>query len=340
MGDLKFGLNIGTYNIGISSISAKEILVEKNVIAVRDEKLVIGYGDNAYEMFEKTPENVEIIFPVENSVISDIDKMQAVLEGLYKKLNKGKMIRGTEFLVAVPSDTTEVEKRSFHELVANSKIRPRNISIVEKSIADSIACAIDHRSPRGNLIVNMGADTTEISVISLGGIVLHKTVRLGGNKLNEMIVNAIRHKDGKLIGMKSAEILKCSLVDLSAKPQYGETSIFGRVMATGLPSRTVINSHTVTDAIIDPLLLIIDEVKRVLERTPPELAADIKDNGVFLLGGSSMLKNFDRLFAHKTGLRVNRINDPANSTIRGVTRIFSNSLYDGLRYYPEEKVYN
>lgn len=340
MSDLKYGLNIGTANVSISNVKTREILVEKNAVAVRDRKNIIGYGDDAYEMFEKNPENVEVIFPVQDGVISDLDMMQAILEGLYKKLNKGKMVKGSEFLVSVPTDTTEVEKRAFHELVANSKIRPKSISVVEQSIADSICCGIDPKSPKGNILVNIGADVTDISIISLGGIVLTKTVKIAGNKLNEAIISAIRQQEGKLIGVKSAEALKCNLVDLSTAPEYGEMKLFGRVILTGLPSRMIVGSELINNVVRNYMEQIIDEVKRVLEKTPPELSADIVENGIYLLGGSSRLKNLDQMFAKGTGLKINPVSDPANSTIRGVTRIFGNSKYDYLRYFPEEKEYN
>ncbi|MCF0142087.1 MAG: rod shape-determining protein [Parasporobacterium sp.] len=340
MMDTKFGLDIGTCNIRLSSIGSGEILTEKNVIAIKNNKLILGFGDEAYEMFEKAPEYIDVIFPVVDGVISDIDKLQLILENQFKKLNYGKITKGSDFLIAVPTDTTEVEKRAFHELVANSKIKPRSISVVEKSIADAVCCGIDMHSPKGNIIVNIGADTTDISVISMGGIVLSSTTKVAGNKLNEVIMNAIRLRDEKLIGMKSAEQLKFNLADLSEDPKKSELTIFARVMATGLPVRTTIDSDIINETIHTALKPVIDAVKRTLERTPPELAADIVETGIFLVGGTSNIRNIDELFSRETGLRVNLIHDPINSTIRGVTKIFSSSKYDSVRYYPKEKVYN
>ena len=340
MSESRYGLNIGTKNIGISSIGSKEILVEKNVIAIRDEKYVIGYGDDAYDMFEKAPENVEVVFPVSMGVISDLGKSQVILEGLYKKLNRGKMVKGSEFLIAVPTDTTEVEKRAFHELVANSRIRPRSISVVEKSVADSIACGIDPKSSEGNILVNIGADTTDISVISLGGIVICKTIKIAGNRFNELIINAVRAEHEVLIGNKTAEMLKMKLIDFGAKPEFKEMTVFGRVISTGLPRKITINGKLVTDAITGPVKTIIEDTKRVLEKTPPELASDTQENGIYLLGGSALLNNISDLFERETRLKVNLAADPANSTIRGVTKIFSSPKYDSLRYFPEEKEYN
>ena len=340
MSDAKYGLDIGTCNVRLSYVNTGEILTEKNAITLRDNKYVLGYGDDAYDMFEKAPENVEVVFPVVDSVISDIDKMQLILEYLYKKLNYGKNVKGADFLIAVPTDTTEVEKRAFHELVANSKIRPRSISVVEKSVADAVYCGVDINSPRGNIIVNIGASTTDISVISLGGIVLCNTIKTAGNSINEGIINAVRQSEGKLIGMKSAEQLKFNLADLGYIPEHREMQIFGRVLATGLPVRTSISSELINPVAAEVMEPIVDAVKRTLEKTPPELAADIVDNGLFLLGGSANMKNIDTLFARETGLKVNLMPDPINSTIKGATKIMSSSKYDSVRYFPQEKVYN
>ena len=339
MSDLRYGLNIGTFNISISSIAAREILVENNVNAIRDGQYVIGYGNDAYEMFEKAPENVEVAFPVQGSVISDLDKMTVVLEGLYKKLNRGKMVRGAEFLVAVPTDTTEVEKRAFHELVANSKIRPRSISVVEKCVADAISCGIDPSSPRGSLLVNIGADTTDIAVMSLGGIVLCRTLKFAGNRFNELIMNAVRKQEGKLIGIKSAQMLKGRLADFSNNPRHAEMNLFGRVMSTGLPAKMTIQSEMVTESLSDAMRTITEETRRMLEKAPPELAADIEEDGIYLLGGSSLFRGLNDFFEKETELKVNPMQDPANSTIRGVTKIFASPKMDNLRYYPEEKEY-
>ena len=340
MSDAKYGLDIGTCNVRLSYVNTGEILTEKNAITIKDRKIILGYGDDAYEMFEKAPENVEVVFPVVEGVISDIDKMQLILEFLYKKLNYGKMVRGSDFLIAVPTDTTEVEKRAFHELVANSKIKPRSISVVEKSVADAVYCGVDIASPRGNIIVNIGADTTDISVVSLGGIVLCNTIKVAGNSINENIINTVKQSEGKLIGFKSAEQLKFNLVDLGMRPAHNEMKLFGRVLSSGLPVRTTISSELINPVVMETIEPIIDGVKRTLEKTPPELAADIVENGMYLLGGSANMKNIDSLFSRETGLKVNLMPDPINSTIKGATKIMSSSKYDSVRYFPQEKVYN
>ena len=340
MREEKFGLDIGSNNIRISSLNLGKFISEKNVIAIRDDKFVIGYGDNAYDMFEKAPSNVTVTFPVKDSVISDCEKMQAILEFLFKKLNGGKIVKNGHFLISVPSDITEVEKRAFHELVADSKLRAKSIFMVDRSSADSVGCGIDIQSAKGNFLVNMGADTTDISVMSLGSLVLSKSVKIAGQKIDEAIVSAVKQSEGKLIGLKMAEQLKIKLTDLTAMPESKEETIFARVMSTGLPVRTTIRSEIINPAVINTLKPLIDIIKNALEKTPPELAADIIENGIYLQGGTANIKGIGNLLAKETGLRVKLIKDPANSTIRGVTTIFSRPRYDSIKFIPKEKEYN
>ena len=340
MSEEKYGLDIGSWNIRLSSLEAGTFISEKNFIAVKDKKIAIAYGDEAYEMFERAPENIEVSSPVQDSVISEIDKMQMILEYIYKKINRGKIPRGASFLISVPTDTTEVEKRAFHELVANSKLRPRTLYMVEKSVADAVGCGIDIKSPKGNFMVNIGADTTDITVISLGSIVINHKVKIAGRQFNDAIINAVKYSENKLIGYKTAENLKMSLADLGDNPADREMQIFARVMATGLPVRTVISSDTINMAVKEAIRPLLDIVRSTLEKTPPELAADIIENGIYLQGGSASILNIGELFARETGIKVKLLKDPANSTIRGVTTILSSSKYDSIRYIPKEKEYN
>ena len=228
MSDEKYGLDIGTWNIRLSALDSGTFISEKNVIAVKNKKIVIGYGDEAFEMYERAPENVEVSFPVQDSVISEIDKMQMILEYIFKKINRGKIIKGGNFLISVPSDTTEVEKRAFHELVANSKLRARSIYMVEKSVADAVGCGIDMKSPKGNFIVNIGADTTDISVLSLGSIVINHKIKIAGRRFDEAIINAVKQHHQRLIGYRTAEQLKIELSDMGDDPEISEMQIYAK----------------------------------------------------------------------------------------------------------------
>lgn len=336
----RYGISIGTQNIGISSIQTRETVVEKNCIAVKDGKLGIALGDEAYAIFERAPENVEVVFPVEYGVISDLGKMAVILEGLYKKLCKGKIVKGSDFLIAIPSDTTEVERRAFHELVADSKLKPHSISLIDKCVADAVDCGIEPTDGEGNMIVNIGADTTDISVIANGGIVVCKTIKFGGNRFTESIINTIKQSEGVLVGFKSAEQIKHTVVDVSGKEEEREITLFGRQIATGLPSKLSISTDLVSESVAGMVDVIFEDVKRTLDKVSPELIADINKNGIYLVGGTANLRGLPRLFANTCKMKINLVKGPENSTIRGVIRAFSNPRYDKVRYYPQEKVYD
>ncbi len=340
MSNNRYCLSIGTRTAAIASISAKEMLVENNCIAVKDNKYITACGDSAYEMYEKSPENIDVSFPVEGGVISDVKKMQAILENLYKRLNSGKLIKGSEFLIAVPTDATEVEKRAFCELVLNSKIKPKNISVVEKSIADAVYCGMEPADPTGKFIVNIGADTTTLSIVSTGGIVSEKTLRFGGNKFNEQVISLLRQQEGRLIGAKSAEELKISLADLSENAPERSAKVYARSIETGLPVKTSVDSSLVNSAVKGSISLISEDIMRLLEKVPYELELDIRENGIYLTGGSAYLGGIGSFLSGSTGLAVNTVKDPGNSTIRGLIKIFSDRKYNNMRYFPEEKIYN
>ncbi|MBQ3665543.1 MAG: rod shape-determining protein [Lachnospiraceae bacterium] len=334
-----YGIDLGTSNFKIYSLTNKKTINEKNVIAKKNRDEVFQYGDPAFEMYEKAPANIEITFPVKFGVIADIRNMDSLFECFFKKLN-GKSLSGSgDFCIAVPTDITEVEKRAFYDMIAESRVRAKHINVVEKPIADAVGVGIDVDSPKGNLIVNIGSDTTEISVISLGGIVLSKLIKTGGSKLDESICSIVRKKYNLIIGRRTAEQIKINLAD--AMNDSEDTYVaYGRNIVTGLPTSKEISSALVYEAISEHLHSIIDSVKVILERTPPELAADIISTGVYLTGGSSQINNLDTLFNKETGLDVNTSEDPEETVIRGIAEILSDDKLSGLMYVPREKQYN
>lgn len=339
MAHKKYGLDIGTYNVKISSLDAQRFLSEKNTISIKDDKYIMGTGNEAYEMFEKAPESVQVYFPAEKGVISDINKEKLVLEYVYKKINDGKNERGATFLIAVPNDTTEVEKRAFYDIVEDSKIHPRHISMIDKSVADAVACHIDIDDKKASLVINSGCGTTDISVISEGGIVTSKKLTIAGREISEAIINAIKSSQGKLIGMKSADQLKCELADLDPYASERSMLIFGREIATGLPVKTTISSALINKTIVTTLQPVADTIKILLDQIPPEMAKDIREKGIYLTGGTAAMKNIEIFFRKDIGLPMNILKDPASSTIRGITRVLANPMYDRLRYYPGDKGY-
>ena len=178
-----YGIDIGTSNFKMCCKEKDTILNEKNIIAIANKKDLLAFGDEAYEMYEKAPENIEVSFPVKFGVIADIENMQTLLLNFFNKVNGDKKNTGNnDFYIAVPTDVTEVEKRAFYELVADSKVKAKNIYIVDKPVADAIGAGLDVTKSRGIMMVNIGAETTEISVLSLGGIVISKSIKIGGNR--------------------------------------------------------------------------------------------------------------------------------------------------------------
>ena len=288
-----YGVDIGTSNLKMCCNEKGKILNEKNIIAIANKNEVLAFGDEAYEMYEKAPENIEVSFPVKFGVIADIENMQTLLVSFFNKINDDKKFSGnTDFYIAVPTDVTEVEKRAFYELVAESKVKAKNIFIVDKPVADAIGAGLDVTKSKGIMVVNIGAETTEISVISLGGIVISKSIKIGGNKLDDSIISIIR-----------------------------------------------ISSDVIYSAIVDPLHSIMDSIKVILERTPPELAADIIKDGIYVTGGTSNISNLEKFIHQETNLNVNIVENPAESVVRGLIDVVNKPEFAKIPYTPQDKKY-
>lgn len=335
-----YGVDLGTSNIKLYSSAGDVVLNEKNIIAIKNKKEIFSFGDLAFEMYQKAPENIVVSFPLKYGVIADIRNMETLFNCFYKKINNNKNVTGADFCIAVPTDITEVEKRAFYDVIMDTKIKLHKITIVEKPIADAAGVGIDVNSPNGHLIVNIGFDTTEISVISLGGIVLSKLIKTGGSKFDEAICNVIRKKYNLIIGSRSAEQVKIELADAMNESADKIAMTYGRNIVTGLPNAREISGDLVHEALSELLHQIIENIKVILERTPPELSADIIARGIYLTGGSSEIKNLDKLITAETGLKVNIIDKPSESVIRGISKIVKEPELSGLMYIPREKQYD
>lgn len=335
-----YGVDIGTSNFKMCCKEKDKILNEKNIIAIANKNNLLAFGDEAYEMYEKAPENIEVSFPVKYGVIADIENMQSLLYSFFNKINEDKKYSGnTDFYIAVPTDVTEVEKRAFYELVADSKVRAKNIYIVDKPVADAIGAGLDVTKSKGIMIVNIGAETTEISVLSLGGIVISKSVKIGGNKLDDSIISIVRKEYNLVIGSKTAEGLKKELGS-AVKTEEKFAPGFGRNVLSGLPVSVDISSDVIYSAIVDPLHSIMDSIKVILERTPPELAADIIKNGIYVSGGTSSINNLEKFIKNETNLNVNIVDNPSESVVRGLMGVVSNPEFASVAYTPQDKNYD
>ncbi|MDY5576424.1 MAG: rod shape-determining protein [Lachnospiraceae bacterium] len=335
-----YGVDLGTSNIKMYSSASDNILNEKNVIAIKNKNDIFSYGNQAFEMYEKAPANIAVSFPVKYGVIADIKNMETLFNCFFKKLNGGKNVTGADYCIAVPTDVTEVEKRAFYDVILDAKLKAKNITVVEKPIADAVGMGIDVESPNGHMIVDIGADTTEISVISLGGIVLSKLIKTGGTKFDEAICGIVRKKYNLVIGSRSAEQIKIQLADAVEPSEDISGMTYGRNILTGLPNAREISASLIHEAINELLHQIIENIKLILERTPPELTADIYAKGIYLTGGSAQIMNIDKLITEETGLKVNMAENPSETVIRGIASIVTTPELMGLTYVPREKQYN
>lgn len=328
-----FGIDLGTYNIKIYNGFKETISSHKNMIAIQNRRNLFAYGDDAFTMYEKAPDNIAVTFPLKYGVIADINNMQMLLHNFINDEMDGN-IRAADYYISVPTDITQVEKRAFFDLVRDSNIRARNIYIVEKAIADGIGMDVDMRFSQGFFVVNIGYETTEISILSLGGIVLSKLIKIGGKKFDESIRNMIRKEYNLLIGEKTAERVKIELPELERLEQ--DAIVYGRDIVTGLPVERAIPTVLIERAMREHFETIIDDIRMILERTPPELGADIYKKGIFLTGGSSIIGDFDDLISKSTGLKVLHSANMEGSVAYGLSQIIRNENLRNIAYAMED----
>ncbi|MCI7491769.1 MAG: rod shape-determining protein [Lachnobacterium sp.] len=325
-----YGIDLGTSNFKIFCKSNGKIMKEKNTIAVINKNEIYAYGDAAYAMYEKAPDSINVVFPVVEGVIADYNFLQRMIFDFLESKMKAKS-KNAEFIVAVPTDITDVEKRAFYELFYKSKSRPKNVLLCEKPIADAVGLGIDVNEPTGVMIVDMGADTTEISVISLGGLVLSDLLHFGGNRIDESIISYIRKEYNLVIGQKTAKALKETIG--SGLPGREESmTVVGRDVVSGLPIEMEIPAEVVYEAMKINLANICNSIKMILEKTPPELARDIIHSGIYITGGGSLLHDIDKLFEQITNIKVNTTEVPEESAARGLVKIVSDSKFKRLPF--------
>ncbi|MCI9231383.1 MAG: rod shape-determining protein [Lachnospiraceae bacterium] len=329
MANNAFGIDLGTNNIKIYSRGDDQIMVEKNMIAIENKKVLFAYGNSAFEMYEKAPGNIHISYPLTNGVIADIKNMETLVRYFVGDLQKGNC-KPADFYIAVPTDVTDVEKRAFYDLIKYANVKAKKIMVVEKAVADGLGLDIDVKNSQGVLVVNVGFETTEISILSLGGIVLSRLIKTGGLKFDEAIRTAVRKEFSLVIGGRTSESVKISLKELE---QEGKGAIvYGRDIVTGLPIEREIPTKLVVECLEEHFASIIDNVKVILERTPPELAADIYRHGIYLTGGASQISHLAERMAAGTGLRVNVSEDPITSVVLGLAKIIKDDNYKSVAY--------
>jgi len=324
-----YGLDLGTYEIKVYDKKTNSVWKEKNAIAIKNKKEIFSVGDMAYEMFERAPYNVEIVFPMKDGVISHFYDMQYLLQNLLKK--ERRFASGSRYVVAVPTDVTEVEKKAFFDLVVHSTARAKEVRIVERGIADAIGFGIDVQKTDGIFVVNMGAETIEFSIIASGGIVVNKILKIGGSTLDQAIVALVRNNKDFLIGRTTAEMLRKNFGVFDEKA--GTTlKVSGRNLMTGVPEQSSISVNLVRAAIKDYLNTCIHEMKVLIERTPPEVLRSIQKEGIYITGGLANLKGLANYIEGSMGLPVHTLEEPELCTVNGLRKIIQSKELKKLTY--------
>ncbi len=314
-----YGVDLGTSTIKVYSYQKDKVYQERNMVAVKDKKRVLAVGDRAYEMFEKAPDEIEVASPMAYGMIADIVKAEVSLYSLIKKIHPYQWF-GSVMYFAVPADLTQIEKRAYNSMANGGWLQNNRVRIVEKPIADAIAMDIPIRKTKGSMVVNIGAQSTEISVIADGKVIISKVLKLGGKQIDIEICNEVNRVDRLMIGTRTASRLKTSIGELySQKEQLRK--VIGIDTLSGLPREAVISSETVNGAIIRPITTIGNEIKTFLERTPPQIAYSILKEGIYLSGGSTWIKNIDKFLADHTGYGVCLSEMHETCTIRGIERM-------------------
>ena len=332
-----YGIDLGTCNLKVFSKHSNKIIKEKNTIAIINKNQLYAYGDEAYAMYEKAPEAIQVSFPITGGVIADYNNMQTMVQELLDKNVKGH-VKGSEFIVAVPTDITEVEKKAFYDLFYKSRMKPKTVLLCDKPIADAVGLGLDVNEPTGIMVVDIGADTTEISVISLGGLVLSDLLQFGGNKLDESIITYIKKNFNLVIGQKTAMQLKEHIGSAYPKEE-GSFTVVGLDVVSGLPIEMEIGADVVYNAMKSDLNAICNAIKMILEKTPPELARDIIRSGIYLTGGGSKIVDLDKLFTEITNITVNTCEDPDESVVRGLSLVVTNEKFKRLAYSMRTRIF-
>jgi rod shape-determining protein MreB len=312
-------IDLGTANTLVYVRGNGIVLDEPSVVAVRRNgrgaNKVLAVGREAKMMLGRTPGHIEAIRPMKEGVIADFEVAETMLRYFIKKANSSRTLIRPRVITCVPSGITQVEKRAVRESAESAGAR--EVFLIEEPMAAAIGAGLPITEPTSNMVVDIGGGTTEVAVISLAGIVYSKSVRVGGDKMDEAILLYIKNKYNLLIGERSAELIKTTVGNAHRGDKLEQMEIKGRDLATGIPKIVVIDSDEVRQAISEQVKTIVETVKSALEQTPPELAADIVDNGIVITGGGALLKGLDMLLREETGLPITITEDPLTTVVLG-----------------------
>lgn len=319
LGAKDIGIDLGTANILITIKGKGIVLREPSVVAI-DIKTgeILATGHEAKEMLGRTPENIKAVRPLKDGVIADFTATQLMLKNMIRKVCRRYNARRPRIVVGVPSGITEVEERAVEEAVTQAGAR--EVYLMEEPMAAAIGAGLNVADASGSMVVDIGGGTTEVAVISLGGIVISKSLRIAGDELNEDIINYIKREENLAIGETTAEEIKMKIG--CATPLMTDLSleIRGRDLTTGLPRNIILKSSQIINAMEESIGKIVDIVKQALEKTPPELASDLIEKGIMITGGGALIQNLDKLLSTETNIPIYVANDPLDCVVKGTEK--------------------
>ena len=316
------GIDLGTATV-IAYIKGKGIVLrEPSVVAInKTTGEVLAVGHEARRMLGRTPGNIVAIRPLKDGVISDYTVTEKMLKHFISKIG-GRSLFAPRIMICIPSQVTEVEKKAVIDAASNAGAR--KVYLIEEPIAAAIGAGIDISKPYGNMIIDIGGGTTDIAVISLGGSVVSSSLKVAGDKFDEEIIKYIKRKYNVMIGERTAEDLKMNVGCVYPRIQDVEMDVRGRDLITGLPKTLTIHSSEMMEALEEPVNMIIDAVHQVLEKTPPELAADISDRGIYMTGGGCLIDGLDKLLEERTGINIMIAEDAVSCVALGTGKALDN----------------
>lgn len=319
MAGMDIGIDLGTANVLVVVDDKGVVLNEPAVVAV-DNRMdeIIAVGHEAYKMIGRTPKDIEAIRPMMNGVISDYDNAEKMLRGFINMLGESKgmgKIVMPRIMVSVPSKITDVERKAVQD--ATKQAGAREVLLIEEPIAAAIGAGIDITVPGGHLVVDIGGGTTDVAVISLGGTVISKSIKVGGNRFDQDVIRYIKKNYNVIIGERTAEKIKKDIGCAYRRQEERFIKITGRDLTNGLPKSITVSSFEIMDAMSDSVAQITNLVIKVLQDTPPELASDIAERGIVLTGGGALLYGMDKKISEVTGLRVRLASEPINCVALG-----------------------
>jgi len=326
-------IDLGTANTLVHVKGEGIVLDEPSVVAITksQNRKVLAVGHEAKEMLGRTPGNIEAIRPMREGVIADFAVTEAMLKYFIRKAQRKRGTSWSRLVISIPAGITDVETKAVREAAAAAGVR--EVLLIEQPMAAAVGAGLPVLDARGSMIVDIGGGTTDVAVISLGGLVTYRTLKVAGDKMDEAIIQYVRRRSNILIGERSAESLKINMGNVHASVEVPETELKGRDLVSGVPRSIKVTGQDVREALMDTMQLMVEAVRTVLEQTPPELSADLAERGIVLVGGGAMLRGIDTLLQEETGIPAMVADEPLLAVVNGVGMVLEDlDRYRGLLF--------